>query len=294
MSFVLLAALFSCEFVLAQTQQQAIPNTFFGIHVDNPTVNGQSSYPVQVGYGGFRNWDVYQVSWPDIETCEAHSGNPDDTCFGSSGQAENFGALKNELQWLGPQNANITNVMITLSRTPWWAVATQNQWGDSNCNYFDPVHPQQYGGACYAPTGPTRDQNYPHIHTDGTGDDTIWINWVAAVAAYVNNSGQNYCPNCAHVKYWEIWNEFNRNSTDPSLIDPNDPSSKVSWYTSTDATYGCQVLGFAPCPTVDQLIRMTEDALCVITGTGSVDNYMSAGDTHTCGPRAKSWLPGPV
>ena len=74
---VLLTALFSSEPALAQSQQ-AIPPSFFGIHVNNPTLNGQSSYPLGYGgsfqYGEFRNWDVYQVSWPDIETCEAATG----------------------------------------------------------------------------------------------------------------------------------------------------------------------------------------------------------------------------
>jgi hypothetical protein len=67
LSFVLAAVLLICGRVLAQTQQQAIPNTFFGQHVNNPTLNGESSYPVQVTYGELRNWDVYHVSWPDIE-----------------------------------------------------------------------------------------------------------------------------------------------------------------------------------------------------------------------------------
>jgi hypothetical protein len=73
--FVLLAVLLICGHVLAQTQQQAIPSSFFGQHVNNPTYTGQSSYPVQVTYGELRNWDVYKVSWPDIETCAAHTAS---------------------------------------------------------------------------------------------------------------------------------------------------------------------------------------------------------------------------
>jgi hypothetical protein len=44
--FVLLTALFTCGRVLAQAQQQAIPSSFFGLHVNNPTYNGETSYPV--------------------------------------------------------------------------------------------------------------------------------------------------------------------------------------------------------------------------------------------------------
>jgi hypothetical protein len=73
-SLILLAVLLSTAQALAQTQQPAIPSTFFGIHVNDPRITqNETSYPVQVTYGNFRNWDVYQVSWPDIETCEAAS-----------------------------------------------------------------------------------------------------------------------------------------------------------------------------------------------------------------------------
>jgi len=78
--------------------QQAIPPTFFGIHVNNPTIlPEETSYPLGYGgsftYGEFRNWDVYQVSWPDIEKCAAGSADPDDKCFGPTHHAENFDAL---------------------------------------------------------------------------------------------------------------------------------------------------------------------------------------------------------
>ena len=68
-SLILLAVLLSSVQVLAQTQQPAIPSTFFGIHVNNPTITtGETSYPVQVTYGNFRNWDVYGVSSQTVTT----------------------------------------------------------------------------------------------------------------------------------------------------------------------------------------------------------------------------------
>jgi len=84
---------------------------------------------------------------------------------------------------------------------------------------------------------------------------------------------------CAHVKYWEIWNEFNRNSVDPSKFGSN---PKVSWFASLDPSYGCPTKGHAPCPTPDQLMRMTEDARCIIVGTGYVENYPHRGDHTAC------------
>jgi hypothetical protein len=49
-SFVLPTVLFLCGHVLAQTQQPAVPSSFFGIHVNNPTKTAnETSYPLQVG-----------------------------------------------------------------------------------------------------------------------------------------------------------------------------------------------------------------------------------------------------
>ncbi len=216
-----------------------------------------------------------------------------DTCFGKTGNAENLQPLQTELVALN--SAGISNVMFTLSRTPAWAVRNatgDDQAADKNCVYYDPDDTQHnhYGGACYAPNG-IEGEN--HLAQNGTGDDQIWINWVAAVATYVNNYGGTWCgSNCAHVKYWEIWNEFNRNSTDPSDIDPSGKNpQKVSWFTATDQ-YGCTL---TPCPTVEQLIRMTEDARCVIVGDNYVDNALGAGVGDQCSDlRAHHGYPGPI
>lgn len=250
------------------------------MHVNDPRIsNGgnETSYPLQVTYGQFRNWDVWHVSWPDIETCEANSGNPDDTCFGSGGNAANFKPLQYELQQLN--SAGVGNVMLTLSRTPAWAVTTQ-QAADSSCNYYNSNNPQ-YGGACYAPNGPT---GQSHLNTDGTGDDLIWRNWVTAIATYVSNYGQTWCgTNCANVKYWSIWNEFDRNNPD---------TAAVSWYALTGTEPNREPCSLAPCPTPDQLMRMTQDARCIIVGTGYIDNYPTSGVSTACSALGSGWTTG--
>ena len=268
---ILLLTVFLCGHVLAQ--QQAIPSTFFGIHVNNPTIESrESSYPVQVTYGEFRNWDVYQVSWPDIEWCEAASGDPNDNCFkNQTTKQSNFIPLRTELQSLS--SAGVNNVMLTLSRTPAWAVTTA-QAGDSNCNYY--INGSQYHGACYAPNG-TGVNGDNHLAQNGTGDDLIWRNWVTAIATWVNSSTD--CPNCAHVKYWEIWNEFDRNSTSGG--------DHPSWYAAQPSS-GC----VTPCPTPDQLIRMAQDARCIIVGAGYVDNYPNNGGHTACSSLGSGWTIG--
>jgi len=68
------------------------------------------------------------------------------------------------------------------------------------------------------------------LQADGTGTNQYWKNWVAAIATHSVNSST------AHIKYYEIWNE------------PN----------STSFFRG----------TIAQLVRMTQDAACIIKGTG--------------------------
>jgi hypothetical protein len=273
---VLLAVLLICGHVLAQAQQQAIPSTFFGLHVNNPTIlPHEASYPVQVTYGEYRTWDVYQVSWPDIEACEATTDSYNDQCFHQQGNINlpsNFIPLNNNLQDLYKDGVN--NVMLTLSRTPAWAV-TSAQDGDMNCNYYRGTG-SPYNGACYAPNG-TGVGSDNHLAQDGTGDDLIWRNWVTALATWVSSSTD--CPNCANVKYWEIWNEFSRNNPTSNPIN-EDQYQNASWYALWNGSGGSENCPNTPCPTPDQLIRMTEDARCIIKGTGTVRNYPNETARH--------------
>ena len=143
----------------------------------------------------------------------------------------------------GLYSAGVNNVFYTLSRTPPWA--SQNTT-DSNCDYYS--QGTEFHGACYPPTD---------LNSDGTGTDQIWKNWVTAIAARVNDS--TYLATHSHIKYWEIWNEFYRSTT-------------LASYTGSDSWQG----------TYNQLIRMTEDARCVITGKGVIHNYPLFGNVTSC------------
>jgi hypothetical protein len=70
------------------------------------------------------------------------------------------------------------------------------------------------------------------LNSDGTGADQYWRDWVAAYASHVNAPG--YTSTHAHVAYWEVWNE---------------PDVANFWR-----------------GTLNQLIRMQEDAYCIIKG----------------------------
>jgi hypothetical protein len=68
------------------------------------------------------------------------------------------------------------------------------------------------------------------LNPDGTGSNQYWKDWVAALATHSVNSGTG------HIKYYEIWNE------------PND----IGFWRGTTA----------------QMIRMAQDAACIIKGIG--------------------------
>jgi hypothetical protein len=112
------------------------------------------------------------------------------------------------------------------------------QWASSNpsdtaCDYsyLEP-------GGCDLPTD---------IHANGSGTDQTWINFVTALAQHVNDP--TYLQTHARIEYWEPWNEWYRNTV----------VNTYSWNDiSIRATYA-------------QMVRMTEDMRCVITGKGSVN-----------------------
>ena len=104
---------------------------------------------------------------------------------------------------------------------------------DTACNYQDHGGP----GQCDAPSD---------LNPDGTGADLIWRNWVAAISSHVNAPG--YTSTHAHVQYWEIWNE---------------PDTPAFWGGSSPSAQG----------TFDQLVRMEEDAYCIVKGGTFTNDY---------------------
>jgi hypothetical protein len=72
------------------------------------------------------------------------------------------------------------------------------------------------------------------LNRDGTGPNLVWRRWVAEVSAHVKAAA------------FGIWNEFGRQPGQPNV-------KSISWAGSNE-----------------QLVRMAEDARCIITGFGSV------------------------
>lgn len=112
------------------------------------------------------------------------------------------------------------------------------QWASTNPNDLTCDGAVEIPGGCWLPDD---------INADGGGTDQTYITFVTALAQHVNDP--TYLQTHAHIGYWEPWNEWYRNPV-------------VNTYTwssySIHATYA-------------QMVRMTEDMRCVITGTGSVN-----------------------
>ena len=226
------------------TPAGAIPVTYWGLHVLNV-----ADYPVQVPYGQFRHWDT-QAQWPQIETCApSPSSNPIsiDPCFNWATFDQETADLKaNPFSVSGIQPFQITDTLYTLSRTPPWASTNPT---DASCDGF---LIGQFGG-CDLPAD---------INADGSGSNQTWKTWVTAIVTHANgldDPTNTYLQTHAHVKYWEPWNEWYRNP-------------RVSNWTgvlAAKATYA-------------QMLRLTEDARCIITGKGTVHNFPSVGASTPC------------
>lgn len=208
-------------------------------------INKSSSYPLQVPYGQFRGWDTSGGEWPRVETCQATSGDPHDPCF-------DWTVFDTQMQSLHADGIN--DVLYTMSRTPTWgtdlASDPTGQKG-TECNYYEAGSPYAYraAGQCLPPID---------LNADGSGENKIWKNWVTAIAGHVNDP--TYLQSHAHIKYWEPWNE---------------------WYRSTILMPGyVAMMSFEG--TYAQMVRLTEDLRCGITGKGTIHNYPSAGQSTPC------------
>jgi hypothetical protein len=134
--------------------------------------------------------------------------------------------------WLAELYAhNTATVIYTFGQVPPWASSNPN---DAACDYASWAGT----GGCDLPTD---------INPDGSGTDQSWVNFVTALVQHVNDP--TYRQTHAHIQYWEPWNEFFRNNV----------VTTYNWAPiSLRATYA-------------QMVRMSEDLRCIVTGTGSVN-----------------------
>jgi len=133
------------------------------------------------------------------------------------------------------KTAGINDIFYTLWRVPKWASSNPN---DTTCDYAASLGSNYYGG-CDLPTD---------INPDGTGTNLTWRTWVQNIAQHVNSPA--YLTTHAHIAYWEPCNECYRS---PNL----------------DPGYGSGGAQIAYKGTYPQLVRLMQDARCIIVGNPS-------------------------
>jgi hypothetical protein len=223
----------------------AIPTTFVGISVNSSTANIP---PSGTRFGLIRLWDTPGTSWPAMQTASG-------TTLTTAGKTALATVLANAYS-NSPSNGAVG--MYTLSRTPYWALSTTNQ-SDTACNYYNATTWNNGTGPIIVAPGqcdmPT------DLNADGSGTNLTWRNWITALATYLNTltTAAGY----AQVQYFEAWNEFDRSNS----------------LTGNSATSGLSYQG-----TYAQLLRLTEDARCILTGSSTVyiHNYPSANSSTQC------------
>ncbi|HEX8815426.1 MAG TPA: hypothetical protein VF753_07995 [Terriglobales bacterium] len=145
--------------------------------------------------------------------------------------------------WMSQLQSNgITRAAFTLSGTARWASSDPNDV-NASCDYSFPDEPST-DGYCAPPSD---------LNSDGSGPDQYWKNWVAAVTQHLQLDGK---ADGITIDAYEPWNEFTRT--------PDNSADSVSWE-GTDA----------------QLVRMIQDARCIIKGNlgGSTATEASSGQT---------------
>src|SRR5262249_46810293 len=120
----------------------------------------------------------------------------------------------------------VSDLILTLSATPQWAASNGSV---NTCDYSFYTT-----GDCSPPAD---------LNSDGTGTNQHWRDYVYALGAHIAGlaPGTYMAPN-----YFEMWNEFTRGSGSTNCTESSTPSA---W------------LG-----TCEQLVRMAQDANCILTG----------------------------
>jgi hypothetical protein len=128
------------------------------------------------------------------------------------------------------KGVGVEEVGYTAAVVPHWASSVPD---DADCDY-DAGNGGANGG-CDLPAD---------LLPDGSGTDQTWIDFITAIAQHANDAG--FLETHAHIGWWEPWNEWSRNP----VINANAGDTPM-----IRATYA-------------QMVRLTEDMRCVITGTG--------------------------
>jgi hypothetical protein len=147
----------------------------------------------------------------------------------------NWATLDNMLAQLKTHGLS-EGVNYTVGIVPTWASSVP---ADVACDFGS-------AGGCDLPAD---------LNPDGTGTNATFIAFVQNLAQHANDPV--YLQTHAHIKYWEPWNEWYRNP----VLGTNSQGCLTLSGCSVHATYA-------------QMVRMTEDLRCVITGKGNINGVL--------------------
>lgn len=254
------------------TPSEPVPSTFFGMIFNN----ANDAWPLNkpISYGLVRVWDS-GAQWPTLQIAPGSDPtNPNEF---------NWSPLKTLLQ--NAYSGGATTALYTMNRTPQFALALSGSCSnnpnqpacDKTCNYYvaGKTAASDQPGQCYPPSD---------LNPDGSGTDQTWKNWVSALAqeaVSLCNAG-----NAACIKYYEIWNEIDRNNQGYPFPNSSYAAPYLFGSSSPHNTGNSYYGSFA------ELVRMTQDARCIILGQSSlrskgsvpyaIDNAGGAGVAESC------------
>jgi len=151
------------------TSANAIPSTYFGMHLAPEFLKGANGYPwPTIPFGALRLLGD-NVTWADVEPTQG-----------------NFNFTNLDAFIAGAKKHGITDLLNTLVKTPTWA--SSNPTSTVCTDYANRL------GGCYPPSD---------LNVDGSGPDQLWKDYVTAIVQHVCTSTS------CEINNWEVWNEPN-------------------------------------------------------------------------------------
>ena len=199
--------------------------------------------------GNFGGFGYTGIPWPGVTfgSLRLWDTNTNWLLMNPSAGVYSFTSLDSYLA--AAKTNGLTDVMLTLGGTPAFissdATNTNCDYGSASGLIFYGLTPNYANGSCGAPTD---------VNTDGSGTDQTWRDYIYHLGLHIQGlSSSTY----ATVNWFEIWNEFTRGSSGSC-------GGEVTQPTSWEGTCA-------------QLVRLAQDADCILTGRGTI-----TGTAQTC------------
>jgi hypothetical protein len=231
-----------------------IPATLFGLHF---------SLTRKVGSGGYTG-----IPWPPVTfgSLRLWDTNTNWMLLNQSANTYTWFASNLDPYLAAAKTNGVSDIVLTLSGTPNFISSDPT---NGSCDYgstsglnFQETSPVTVNGGCGYPTDIG---TYP----GAAGTDQTWKSFIYALGAHI--AGLNPA-SYATVSWFEMWNEFTRGSSAGGC--GGEVTTPVSWEGS------CL-----------ELVRMAQDADCILTGRGPITGVLEACTAGNMGVPSVAILP---